>query len=943
MPTSHRRIRYAGYRTAAVLASLAVAVGAMAPDRAAAFGDATEPATYDNALALIGGGDHRAAIVELKRLLKSEPDHGAARLLVGRALVGVGLGHSAEEQLLRAAALGADADKLAPALARSYLLQGKFADLLEQFPPGDRPPHVAATLASLRGQAHFALHQYDEADHAFATTLAHEPDRVGALLGRIRVRLATLRLVKAKRLADDVVALAPTAPDLWYLKGEIARRQGDAVGAVAAYGKALAIAASHVPARIARAAILIDQARLEEATADLDAVRAIVPSDHQSALLHALILARTYRAADARSAVDRLASAIDRENRDRREKGPSRILLAGVVSHSRGALDESLHALGRYIELAPQHAGARALVGGILAQRGDLAGAIATLRPALASAPEDTRLLGLLGGFLMRAGRHGEAIPAIEAALGHASGSRILERQLTLSRLAAGGSVAMGPALDDLLSAIGPARGGVLIGLLQLGKSRFVGALDTARSIAVQRPGSPLAQNLAGIARLRQGDREKAREHFRQARALDSAYVPAIHNLASIANDPEAARELYREASKSAPEDLDAMIELAAIAERAGDLTTAIGWLVRAHEQDESRASVTLALSDLYLRAGRTREAITLVAPLDRRRRGDKRILEAAAKAHMAAGDTASAIRLYREVSRAETGIAGELNRIARVQRRLGDTKGAIFTLKTAMAVDVRDHEARDGVLELDVPSGGIDRQLVYAETLRQRYPNSGIGHVVAGNAWMRASRFGKAADAYGAALRIDPRTETVMHRFRALERAGEQESGLRILERWIAGRPSDHAARRALALASIRAGRLRRAKELHDQLVAEMPNDAVVLNNLAWLSARLGDEQALSFARRAHALRPLDPAVFDTYAMILIERGEAEGGLKLLRRAQGQRAGDARLHYHVAVALSRLGRPAEARAEVEAALRSDGSFAEASEARRLLRGLGGA
>ena len=85
------------------------------------------------------------------------------------------------------------------------------------------------------------------------------------------------------------------------------------------------------------------------------------------------------------------------------------------------------------------------------------------------------------------------------------------------------------------------------------------------------------------------------------------------------------------------------------------------------------------------------------------------------------------------------------------------------------------------------------------------------------------------------------------------------------------------------------------------------------------------------------------DPAVFDTYAMILIERGEAEGGLKLLRRAQGQRAGDARLHYHVAVALSRLGRPAEARAEVEAALRSDGSFAEASEARRLLRGLGGA
>ena len=97
-----------------------------------------------------------------------------------------------------------------------------------------------------------------------------------------------------------------------------------------------------------------------------------------------------------------------------------------------------------------------------------------------------------------------------------------------------------------------------------------------------------------------------------------------------------------------------------------------------------------------------------------------------------------------------------------------------------------------------------------------------------------------------------------------------------------------------------------------------------------------------MSFARRAHALRPNDPAILDTYGMILTDHGEPERGLDLVRRARRQLVGEPRLGYHVAIILGRLGRKAEARAELEAALRSGRSFAEAGEARRLLRGLGG-
>ena len=61
-----------------------------------------------------------------------------------------------------------------------------------------------------------------------------------------------------------------------------------------------------------------------------------------------------------------------------------------------------------------------------------------------------------------------------------------------------------------------------------------------------------------------------------------------------------------------------------------------------------------------------------------------------------------------------------------------------------------------------------------------------------------------------------------------------------------------------------------------------------------------------------------------------------------MLRRALEQQAGDPRLRYHAAVALGRLGRKVEARAELDAALRSDRPFSQAREARRLLRDPGG-
>jgi tetratricopeptide (TPR) repeat protein len=125
---------------------------------------------------------------------------------------------------------------------------------------------------------------------------------------------------------------------------------------------------------------------------------------------------------------------------------------------------------------------------------------------------------------------------------------------------------------------------------------------------------------------------------------------------------------------------------------------------------------------------------------------------------------------------------------------------------------------------------------------------------------------------------------------------------------------PGNERARRALEEARRQRGRqalaqeLRRASEAGDK-AAEMrayeslleadPNDAVALNNLAWLKYQARSPGALQLAKRAHELAPRDARITDTYAWLLVESGKVREGLALLEPIAGASADEeVKLHY---------------------------------------------
>jgi tetratricopeptide (TPR) repeat protein len=150
-----------------------------------------------------------------------------------------------------------------------------------------------------------------------------------------------------------------------------------------------------------------------------------------------------------------------------------------------------------------------------------------------------------------------------------------------------------------------------------------------------------------------------------------------------------------------------------------------------------------------------------------------------------------------------------------------------------------------------------------------------------------------------------------------------------------------DDSVRFVLAGSLIGAGQIVPAIEQHEILLARQPESATLLNNLAWLYSRQGDDRALDYARRAHRIKPAAPEIADTLGWLLVERGELKRGLELLRQANATVPDNPEIGYHLAAALYRDGEDATARRLLKTVLAGAAGFADAADARALLRRLG--
>ena len=143
------------------------------------------------------------------------------------------------------------------------------------------------------------------------------------------------------------------------------------------------------------------------------------------------------------------------------------------------------------------------------------------------------------------------------------------------------------------------------------------------------------------------------------------------------------------------------------------------------------------------------------------------------------------------------------------------------------------------------------------------------------------------------------------------------------VLDKALATYPEDPNLLLAIANFRVLQRRTDEAVALYRSVLRLSPKNLLALNNLATLLSESPGkaDEALRYIERAIQLTGPEPALLDTKGMVFVHDGRPEDAVKILQQAAAAPRADPRYHFHLAVALQRVGDVVEARTAYQTAL----------------------
>ncbi len=892
---------------------------------------------FANAKALMEKGDLRAAQIELRNAVRQDPTNAEAHFRLGLLQLRMGDPVAAEKELRLARDNGFDPRNTTPMLAQAYLTQGKFRELLKDFPADGLPPEQAAPLLVMRGLAQLQLNDLDGAQAAFAQAEKVMPTFADAPLAAARAMIARREYAAAEQKVDRALAINPKLADAQVLKAQLLNLKGDKTGALAVLDSAIAAAPGSISARLERANLLLGQGQDAKAREDVDAVLKIEPRTAGAVYLQAVLAARAKDFTAADVALTKIAPILSRF--------PRGYYFQAVVKFNLGQPEQAAEAATKYLSRNPADPDAAKLLARI-----DLAGgrpdqAVDVLTKAVGAGLTDADTMDLLGRAYAQSGRQQLALQSFEKAAELAPGNPDILTRLASTRLGMGDS---GGATKDLEHSLelAPQRSetgeALVVAALAAGDvDRAVAALEKLR----QTQGNTEAVgNLAGMVKLAQLDLTGARDAFAAVLKDKPDSVAARLNLAKIAGlmgKPADAEQYLLDILKQQPANDQALSVMVPIMVNDGRIARAQALLDAARAAVPANNRLVVVSSDLYIRSKDYQKAIDLLDAAQKGQPPSPLLIAARARVLAAQGDTAGAEQAYRQIITQNPKDIGARSALIDLLVATKQTDAARQAILDGLKAVPGNTSLLQGLVAFDLRFSGLDTALATADTLAKDPANMPFARQLKGDTYLSARRYADAAAAFAAEAKADPVSTLVIRQASALNLAGKPDEARKVLTDWLAKQPDDMDAMLLQVSFDLAAKRLPDAEKTLRTILEKRPNDVPTLNNLAWVLQQRGDPSARTVAQKAYLLGP-SPQVADTLGWILASQGQATTALPLLRQASQQLPTDPSIAYHLAVALNAAGQKDDAVSALRPFVTGPKDFEEKPAAKKLFDDLGG-
>jgi cellulose synthase operon protein C len=899
----------------------------------------SEDELHQRALQQQASGDFRAALIDFKNVLQRNPSHADARLGLGLVSLEMGDLGTARVELQRARELGLEPERLSIPFGRLWLAEGEYQRLLKDLTLSETESGEAehrAQILQLRGEAMLALGRAVQAMAYFEGAIGIDPSAPLPHVGIAAIHMAEGREEAARASLQSALKIDRRTHQAWTLLGDIERSDTRLKQAAVAYGEAIEASPTPYPIYLKRGLTWLALNDMAAAEQDLDMMRRISAEHPATSYLAGLLHFEVGRYADAQSAFQAALS--------RAENFQPAVFFLGASFFAQEQWTQAEHHLGRFLAANPESVEAARLLAAVQAQDGDLEHAKQLVQNILSRNPDDPVALNLMGSIHLARGQRDTGIGYLQRLASVRTEDPASHTPLAAGLLQPEQSQA---SLEELETALRGLPEGFeleiahVVSLIQRGE--FRSALDAGDRLIERLPNNPIPHTLNAAAYLGLDRIREARESLLSALRVSPGDPTASINLAQLsqsAGDTDEAKGIYRESLAHNPGHVDISMRLAFLEAQSGNFGAMQGVLESSVETYPQALGPRLMLGRYYLLNSEPRRVLTLLEPVRQSSGENPELLRLLARAQIAAGLGPEAIATLRDLSAQMPKTADAHYLAGQYFDEAGDTREA--RQQYLKALDIQpDHAATlRSIATLELREGRANEALAFARRMQALTDTAAAGHAFEGHIRTLRAEYAEARRAQELAYELEPTANRVIVLGRAMQNAGQTGDAAIALQAHLARNPDEHDVRLQLAQTLFMLGKKAEATREYEELVRSQPQNAVALNNLAYLYYDENDLRALEIAERAFALTPENPAIAHTLGRILLDSGESERALNLLRQARSALSDNAEVRFSYAAALAKNERADEARQELSALLDEFGAFPQRAKAEELLGSL---
>lgn len=814
-------------------------------------------------------GELKASTQEARSAIQAKPEQIEPYFVIIDNLITAGDGRNAERQLSELRERiddeqehRANVNRIAVLKARARLLQGNTEEALDALTGlQDAEASLQVEALVVEGDVFQAMGRNQDAREAYLAAREVDSRALMPVIGLSRLAYLEQDKEQARELLAEAQELAPQDPELWLWKGQLAHREGDLEAAREGYTNALE-----------------DIGRYDVMTyRKYETISALID-----------VLQRMGEASQAFVYEEILASSVPGTIRSGLE--------AARDEYERGNLARAANHLEEILQHAPDHQNASILLGMIRFQQGRVQEAEELLAPHAehAETGELTRVLAAARIQLQRPEEAREMLeeldpdksdPGVVALMGIAAlaadddelGRELVERSLSMapdnatlrSRYARYllSRDEVDVAIEQLETAIERVPQADEPRMLLAQVYARLGQQDTAEAVIDQwrkdQPDNIRAINTGAELAQARGETDRARELYRQAIEVNPEAPESHYSLGALEarlGNREQAESHFRNAVRAAPDSQQALQALVSLTrDDAQALEGTMSFLRDLSEEREDSIGPRLALLEYALQQGDIERAENLANAVETR-------IDQSASARDTIGGvfrgTAERALNNDDLERAR--------RIIRLGReRYREHEGLALVEARLQFQRERPREARE-----------------ILRNVKTMHPDSPRPFVTEANYHAGRGELDQALELYQLARNKQDSPDLIMRKATVQRQAGKLDAALELLREGAQSYPEQSRLHLNLAMAYQADDQREEAIEAYRRTINLDPNNAVALNNLAWMYQEDGREEALQLAERAYRLQPRNASIADTYGWILLQRGQIEQSLEVLEAA---------------------------------------------------------